>query len=226
MYDDIIKCLKNNKDLKYKEFNDKIVNTKLKTIGVRTPILKDISKKILKQVNSDYLDKVGNIYYEEILIEGFIISYIKDINVFLNKIDIFLDKIDNWAICDLVNASCKIFDKYKEEGLEFIRKNIKSNNMWRVRFAFVTLLNYYIYEKYLDLIFNYVNKDKNDDYYVMMSKAWLISICYIKYPNKTLEYMKNTKIDNKLYNTIIQKICDSKRVLKKDKLLLKLMKKK
>lgn len=226
MYDDIIKCLKNNKDLKYKEFNDKIVNTKLKTIGVRTPILKDISKKILKQVNSDYLDKVGNIYYEEILIEGFIISYIKDINVFLNKIDIFLDKIDNWAICDLVNASCKIFDKYKEEGLEFIHKNIKSNNMWRVRFAFVTLLNYYIYEKYLDLIFNYVNKDKNDDYYVMMSKAWLISICYIKYPNKTLKYIKNTKIDNKLYNTIIQKICDSKRVLKKDKLLLKLMKKK
>ena len=62
-------------------------------------------------------------------------------------------------------------------------------------------------------------------YYVYMAKAWLISMCYIKYPDTTLEYLKRTKINNMLYNKAISKICDSKRVLKDDKITLKNMKK-
>ena len=47
---------------------------------------------------------------------------------------------------------------------------------------------------------------KNDFYYVMMAKAWLISECYIKYPNETLIYLEQTKIDTLTYNKAISKI--------------------
>ena len=53
--------------------------------------------------------------------------------------------------------------------------------------------DYFIEEKYLNEIFKLIDNDKNDFYYVMMVKAWLISICYVKYPKETLNYLKTYK---------------------------------
>ena len=43
-YNELLNKLYEYKDEKYKLFNDKIINTKLKTIGVKTPILKLTAK--------------------------------------------------------------------------------------------------------------------------------------------------------------------------------------
>ena len=58
-----------------------------------------------------------------------------------------------------------------------------------------------------------------------MANAWLLSICYIKFPEKTKKFLENTKIDNFTYNKTISKICDSYRVSKEDKIKLREMKK-
>ena len=57
-----------------------------------------------------------------------------------------------------------------------------------------------------------------------MANAWLISICYIKYPDKTNKYLRNNNLDDFTYNKAISKICDSYRVDKKDKEILKKLK--
>lgn len=222
---ELIKVLVDNKDLKYKNFNDKIVNTNLLTIGVRTPILKRIAKDISKDNYAEFLKNNKCNYFEEVMIEGFVISYIKEPLETLKRLDKFLDKIDNWAVCDMVISSCKKLQMVKDDYFLVIKKNLLSNNVWRVRFSFVSLLNYFIEEKYLKDIFDFLDNDKNDFYYVMMSKAWLISVCYVKYPRKTLTYLKRAKIDDITYNKAISKICDSKRVNKEDKIILKAMKK-
>ena len=222
---ELLTILYENKDEKYKNFNDKIINTKMPTIGVRTPILKKIAKNISKGDYDEFLSNVNSNYYEEVLIEGLVISYIKEPKKLINKLDIFLDKIDNWAICDMVCASCKSLVKIKDECFLFIKKNILSNNIWRVRFSFVLLLNYFIQENYLEEIFKMIDQDKNDEYYVMMAKAWLISECDVKHKTETLKYLKNTKIDNVTYNKAISKICDSYRVSEIDKINIKTMKK-
>lgn len=214
-----------NKDLKYKEFNDKIVNTNMLTIGVRMPILKAIVNKILKEDYEAFLKNISNDYYEQTLIEGLLISKEKDVIKLLSNLDGFLDKIDCWAICDSVCFSCKAFLKDKDIVIKFVKDNLRSTNPWRVRFSFVTLLSYFIDTNYLDFIFKVLDNDKNDFYYVMMAKAWLISACYIKYPKETLKYLCNTKIDDITYNKAISKICDSYRISKKDKINLKKMKK-
>ena len=223
--EELLDILFKNKDEKYKKFNDKIINTKMKTIGVRTPILKKIAKYISSCCYEDFLKNIKHEYYEEVLIEGLVISNIKDPQKMISKLDNFLYNVDNWAICDIICASCKKISNIKEECLLFIKKNIVSKNMWRVRFSFVLLLNYFVYEEYLDMIFDFIEKDKNNSYYVMMAKAWLLSECYVKYSSRTFKYFKETKIDAVKYNKAISKICDSLRVSKKQKIILKNMKK-
>ena len=69
----LIKKLKENKDLKYKEFNSKIISTKYPMIGVKTPILKNIAKEISKKDYKTFLQNKNTDYYETVLIEGFVI---------------------------------------------------------------------------------------------------------------------------------------------------------
>lgn len=222
----LIKLLFSNQDLKYKDFSTKINNTNKRIIGVRSPILKKIAKDILKSDYNLFLNDVKDEYYEEILIEGLVISGIKDFDLMLKKLDKFIKKIDNWAICDMVIANCKSINKNKEKTFNYVKKALTSTNPWKVRCAFDILLSYFIEEKYLNEIFKLIDNDKNDFYYVMMVKAWLISICYVKYPKETLNYLKHTKIDDVTFNKAISKICDSFRVTKEDKIILKKMKKK
>ena len=222
----LIKLLFSNQDLKYKDFSTKINNTNKRIIGVRSPILKKIAKDILKSDYNLFLNDVKDEYYEEILIEGLVISGIKDFDLMLEKLDKFIKKIDNWAICDMVIANCKSINKNNEKTFNYVKKSLTSTNPWKVRCAFDILLSYFIEEKYLNEIFKLIDNDKNDFYYVMMVKAWLISICYVKYPKETLNYLKHTKIDDVTFNKAISKICDSFRVTKEDKIILKKMKKK
>lgn len=223
--DDVIKKFFENQDLKYKEFNDKIINTKYETIGVRMPIIKQIAKDITKQNKEDYIEDISPTYYESVLLKGLLIANIKDTKLCLTKLNSFLDSIDAWSICDTVCAACKCFKKDPKSVLSFVSANIHSNNFWRVRFAFVTLLYYFVKKEYLNLIFSYCDSDKTLAYYVMMAKSWLLCECYVKYPKETLCYLNNARIDNVTFNKAISKICDSYRVSKEAKESLKKMKK-
>ena len=222
----LLKILFDNKDDLYKKFNEKIINTHKKIIGVRTPVIRKIAKKISKGNYESFLLKVKHDYHEQILVEGLVISSLKDISVVLNKINNFTNLIDNWAVCDMVVANCKIIKNNLDETLKFIQKNINSINPWKTRVCFVMLLNYFVSKKYLNKIFYYVENDKSNFYYIMMSKAWLISECYIKFPEETIKYLKQSTLDKVTYNKAISKICDSYRVPKHDKIILRNMKKK
>ena len=45
-----------------------------------------------------------------------------------------------------------------------------------------------------------------------MAQAWLISIMFIKFREKTLDYLKENTLDNWIQNKTIQKIRESIRV--------------
>lgn len=223
---ELLKILLENKDEDYKSFNDKIINTNKKTIGVRIPILRQIAKKIMKEDYVLFLNDVKDEYHEEIIVEGLVISKLKDVNNVINMINNYIIKIDNWCTCDTFASSLKIINKNKSRFYSYVYKNINSNNPWMVRLCFVILNSYYVKEEYINDIFKMIDNDNNSFYYVMMAKAWLISECYIKYPKQTFEYLKRTNIDDITFNKTISKICDSYRVTKEDKIVLKKMKKK
>lgn len=219
-YNDFIKLLKSKQDKKYKEFHQKLTFTKYEVIGIRVPILRRIASEILKSDYHKFLSEVGSYYYEEVFIEGLVIASLKEDELF-NYFDDYLKKIDNWAICDSFCASLKAVKKDPDKYFSNFEKLIMSNDEFVVRVALVIFLNYYVDKKYLNKIFDLIDKITLDKYYVNMASAWLLAELYIKYPNETEEYLKRTKVNNFVFNKTISKICDSYRVTKEMKIELK-----
>lgn len=214
-------------DLKYKELHSSLCPDLDNIIGVRIPKLREYAKELYK--NNDLKDlKIGNKYYEELVIQGMLIGFQKKSTIEEIAIQIheFVPKINSWAVCDVFCAGLKITKNYQEEMLTIIRQYLNSKQEYEVRFAIVMLLDYYIDDKYIDQVLEILNNIELDKYYVQMANAWAISICLIKYYNKTLDFLKNTKIDNFTYNKGIQKAIESYRITEEQKSYLKTLKRK
>lgn len=223
-YKEFINYLFTLKDSKYKEFHSKLI-LQNNIIGIRTPLLKEIAKKISKGDYKTFIKLNRHKYYEETIIHGLIIGYLNDFNKNLTLLDEFIPYVDNWAVNDIVCANMKILKKHQKEGFTKILNYIESNNPFHIRIGIVLLLDFYINDKYIDKIFKIIDNIKNDNYYVQMANAWLLSICYIKYKEKTYNYLLNNNLDKFTFNKTISKICDSKRVDIKDKEKLKKIRK-
>ena len=223
-YNKLINYLNNIGEEKYKDFNSKLVLTKYKMYGIKVPILRDIAKKISKTNIISFLDIVKSNSYEEVMIEGLVISYIKEVDLCVKYFNKFINKIDNWAICDTCISFMKIVNKNKELFLKQIKKYIESKNEYVVRVGVVLLLNYYIEDGYIDLVFDIIDSINREDYYINMAIAWLVSVCFVKYRNKTFKYLNDNKLNRFTYNKSIQKIIESYRVSLEDKEILRSMK--
>ncbi len=224
-YNEFIEYLFDIRDTQYRDFHSKL-GVGNNVIGIRTPILKKITKDICKGNYIDFLELLREDYYEEVTLYGLIICNIKDFDVSIKYLNIYKSRINNWASCDLFCSSYKIVNKYKDYYWKYIINNISSDNLWIRRMCFVLIISYYIDDKYLDDIFMFCDMYNTNEYYVQMAVAWLISICYIKYRGKTMKYIKNNKLDNFTHNKAIQKIRESYRADSKDKDILNKLKRK
>lgn len=209
----------------YRNFHNKLCPNTENILGVRLPLLRNIAKDLAKNNWEAYLNNPYNEYYEEIMIEGLTIGYIKtDINTRLKYIKRFIPKIDNWAICDSFCNNLKFTKNNLNEVWEFISTYLSSNKEFELRFAIVMMLHYYINEEYIDRVLHILNDINHEGYYVKMAVAWAISFAYIKFPHKTLVFLKNNNLDSFTYNKSLQKIIESTRVSNEDKDLIRSMK--
>lgn len=226
MKEEVLNRIKEISDKEYKEFHSKLCPGVKNIIGVRVPKLRNLAKEIIKEEKQyEYLKIEKLDYYEEILLQGMLIGFLKDdINDIQKQLEVFIKKIDNWAICDAVCAGLKITKKNTEEMWKFIEKYLESNSTYDIRFAIVMILDYYIADVYIDKVLEILKKERKDEYYVKMAIAWAVSIAYIKYPEKTMKLLKNNELSDFTYNKSIQKIIESYRVEKDKKDELRKMK--
>ena len=224
----IDKYLNNYIDLKYKAFNMKLIKTKYNILGIKVPILKDIAKKLLKEYNyQDILNNLNDVDYEHVLLQGLIIAYTKlSYKDRLLHIDNYIHKIDNWAICDTFCSSLKFINKNKKEFLKYIEKYLNSDKEYYLRFGIVILLDYYINDDYIDYVLNKCLSIKSDYYYVKMAISWTLSVCLIKYFDKTIMFLNDNKniLDKWTYNKALQKGIESYRISDDNKIILRSMK--
>lgn len=219
--------LYNLRDKKYQEFHSSLCPGTNNIIGVRVPILRGYAKDLAKQYKiEELLKEIDNEYYEEIMLKGMLIGLEKtDIKVLQKHIEEFVPQIDNWAVCDVFCGGLKATKKHKEEMWEFIQKYLKSDKEFEIRFGVVMILSYYIDEEHLDKNFEIFNMITSNKYYVQMAVAWAISICLIKFYDKTVEYLKLTaKLDDFTYNKALQKGIESYRISDEQKQELRKMK--
>ena len=220
--------LKQLADEKYREFQKGLCPGTENILGVRVPVLRDYAKKLAKEYEiRELLNHIDNEFYEEIMLQGMLIGLKKDkdIQTILKDIERFVPQIDNWGVCDVFCAGLKITKKHEKEMWNFLQKYVTSDKEFEIRFGVVMILDYYITEEYLEknfAIFDYIQSDK---YYVQMAVAWAISICLIKFYDKTIEYLKQAKIDKFTYNKALQKAIESYRISDEQKAELRKMKK-
>jgi len=207
---------------KYRDFQYKLIPNAKNILGVRVPILRKIAKDIAKGDWQTFLEDENKKSYEEILLEGYVIGYAKmDIEKALKYLELFIPKIDNWATCDSSINTFKFTSKNLSRVYEFINPYLKSEKEFEVRFAVIMLLSFYIVEEYIHEVLSIMEKIKNKAYYVQMAVAWTISVCYVKFPEKTEEFLLKNSLDDFTHNKSIQKIGESFRVENSDKIRLK-----
>ncbi len=209
-----------NKDSDYREFQKKLLPGVENILGLRGPEAKKIAKKY---ANTDtgkiFLSRLPHSCYDENLVHGYMLGYIKaDVNEMERYIKDFLPCVDNWAVCDSMVCNLKNFFKNPKDVSDFIFECLKSDEIYTVRFALVSLLSYYVNSEYIDRIFRETTEIKNDEYYVKMAIAWLYSVCLVKEYDKTVSIMKKRILDSWTHNKAIQKSIESFRItdVKKD----------
>ena len=215
-------------DKKYQEFQKGLCPGVDNIIGIRVPILRNYAKELLKKYDfKELMENISDNYQEEIMLQGMLIGGAKeDFDVVIKYIEAFIPKIDNWAICDTFCTGLKITKKHKDEMWIFIQKYLKSKKEFEVRFGVVMILGYFIDEEHLEENFKIFNNIKVDKYYVQMAVAWAISICLIRYYDRTVKYLqKEANLDNFTYNKSIQKAIESYRITDEQKDYLRKMKK-
>ena len=220
-YKKFVEYLISLQDVKYKEFHSSLVlNSKYEIIGIRVPIMREIAKEIAKSDIEGFLKYVQNKYYEEVMIQGLVISHIKDEKIFYKYFKKYIKQIDNWGLCDSFCNSIKIVKKHEEKYFKESIKMALNESEFISRIGIVMILNHFISKDNLNDIFDTLNKIQSDKFYINMAEAWLLCEMYIKYPKETTDFIKKNNLNKFTQNKAISKIHDSYRVSKEEKELL------
>lgn len=212
---------------KYRLFSSKLIPNINNVLGVRLPALRKIAKRLIENDQKEYLKISDFTYFEEVMLQGMMIGLLsadwKDKLIYVSE---FIPKIDNWSVCDSFCNGLKIKKKEKIEVWNFLQPYFYSTHAYEIRFAVVMLLFHFVDDSYIDLALPIFDNVKHDDYYVKMAVAWAISIYYREFPDKSMVYLLNNKLNDWTYNKALQKITESLTIDAETKEVIRSMKRK
>ena len=218
MRETLRKKLEEEADASYREFHTSLVPGLTCMLGVRMPKLREIAKWAAKQDWQSEWNEIPEDCYEELMIKGLLIGYgklgIEEQTAYLEK---YVPLINNWAICDCTCSTWKFMKKNQEYWFAFLQPYLQSEKEFEVRFAVVSMLDHFVNETYLERLLQSFDTVTHEGYYVKMAVAWAVSVCYVKYPKQTRNYLEKRTLDGFTHNKAIQKIRESFRVSREEK---------
>lgn len=220
-------------DVKYRDFQKKLIPTvdPDSVIGVRTPELRKLAKQLARLRASKeaadveaFLKELPHEYFDENQLHAFIISEDKDYERCMSEVEEFLPYVDNWATCD--QLSPKVFRKNKDGLLLHVRKWLKTDRTYIVRFAIGMLMQHFLDDDFNTEYPELVAKVKSEEYYVNMMIAWYFATALAKQYDAVIPYIEKQKLDVWTHNKTIQKARESYRIAQEQKEYLKTLKRK
>ena len=213
-----------NQDIKYRDFTLPLLPNidKNTFIGVRLPIIKKFAKNLDESSKKEFLNSLPHQYHEENILHAFILSNMKDYDEFINKVNIFLPFVSNWSVCDSICN--KHLNKHKSQLINEIYQWLKSDEIYRVRYAVKCLMNYFLDDDFKDEHLVKVEQVKLEDYYVKMMIAWYLATGLAKNYDPFVKVIEERKFDPFTHNKAIQKAVESYRVSDEHKTYLKTLK--
>ncbi len=220
----IQKYLFSQADQKYRDFTLPLMPTvdEKTFIGVRLPVIKKYAKELDEEARKEFINSLPHQYHEENMLHASILSNIKDYDEFIRNVDTFLPYVSNWGVCDTLCN--KHLNKHKDKLIKEIYKWLKSQELYRVRYAVKCLMNYYLGEDFKEEHIQRVAEVKLDDYYVKMMIAWYLATGLAKNYDDFIKPIENHVFDVFTHNKAIQKAVESFRVSDEHKAYLKTLK--
>ncbi|MDR0596739.1 MAG: DNA alkylation repair protein [Clostridiales Family XIII bacterium] len=186
----------------YASFNKKIVNTRKRLIGVRTPDMRRLAKSLAKgkfpmgsggglagpmdaEAVAGFMGAMDAESYEHVFLAGLLINYAKLTDG--ERIGLareYLKHADSWALIDLFAEKMRSYDR--SLWWQFAVECLASREEYTVRYGVVVLMANYLDDEYIDRVFAELRKVAHDGYYVRMGMAWLYADAAVLFYEKTL----------------------------------------
>ncbi len=207
---DLRRELSLNIDKEYKKNSKRFFKEKIKTYGVKTPIVRQIAKKYFREIKNwkkkEILNSINSLlksgYNEEFTIGT---QWLGEIKNKLEEKDFislkkFADYINNWSKCDdfclrVLSHFIVKYPKFKQE----LKSWTQSKNRWKRRISAVSFIKggslWKIHPDYLEDVFWIAEKLlKDEDDLVQKGYGWMLKVTAEDHQKEVFDFvMKNKK---------------------------------
>lgn len=211
-YGQCISALLENADKKYDLFNNPIVNSTYRTVGVRTPVIRQIAKRVdlacRPQITEDFFadpDKT----YESVLFAGCLAARKGDYAETRRLLERLIPLFGSWAHVDCVISSLKWVDV--DRFLTDFRYLLDSKGQYEVR-SYIIFMFSCLTEERIDRVLTTLRNIRYGEYYIDMAAAWLLAECLVKFYDKTVCLFETVTFPKFVHNKAIQKARESYRI--------------
>lgn len=208
----------------YRDFHAALVPGVENILGIRLPLLRGIAREIARGDWRAFLAGDDVLYYEERMLRGLVIGFAKCTpGEKLGYVARFVPEIDNWAVCDCFCWRLKAAER--APMWDFIQPYFHAEREYELRFAVVMALGNFVDAEHLEKLLELLGSIRHEGYYARMGVAWAVSVCFIKFPERTMRWLREAcPLDDWTFNKSLQKIVESYRVTDADKAAVRAMK--
>lgn len=211
----------------YRDFSAALVPGANHMLGVRLPALRKLAQTIYRDEDWRAFLRETPAYFEETMLQGMVIGQaVRSWSDFCDLVPPFLPQIQNWSVCDSFCCSLRATAKFRDALLPLLLNYTRSDAEFVVRFGVVMLMDYYVTENDIDLLLNTFAAVRHNGYYAKMAVAWALSVCFVKFPQRTMAFLQTVPLDSDTYRKTLQKILESRRVGAEEKAQIRAMKQK
>jgi 3-methyladenine DNA glycosylase AlkD len=209
----------------YAKFLDKLKCSRHLVLGIRTPKLTTLAKELAKTEGISFLDDFflyEQVSYEEIVLSYKVMGLLRldrdTTQIYVNHL---LSYNDGWATNDTLCSALTAIGRQRADYWPWIQDYLQSPNPWDIRFATISMMNWYLTDEYAQRSLQLLSTVRNDFYYVTMGLGWFYATAFAKQREKTLPYLFEGVLPPAVQKKAIQKCIESFRVSGEDKLLLR-----
>ncbi|MBD5540774.1 MAG: DNA alkylation repair protein [Lachnospiraceae bacterium] len=142
MKEEIRDFLIENSEEKYREFSKALIPGEETMLGVRLPVLRKKAKELAKGNWREELE-TEDIYFEEIMLRGMMLSYVKEsLSVMLPYIEAYIPCVKNWSVCDSVFSKMDVLRRDRDKTWEFIQPYLYSDEEFEIRTAVIIMMQH------------------------------------------------------------------------------------
>lgn len=198
-------------------------------LGIRVPELRQLAARIAKRDDwEEYLRSADTYYMEERMLQGMVLGCIrpdKDLGIYLKRVSRFVRLINSWSVCDTFKfaGGKKFIEKHNKALWEYLVGWMHADKEYEIRFGVVMSMSCFIDREHIAALLQEYDRICHEGYYVKMAVAWALSVCFVKFPAETLDYLKQSRLDDFTYNKSIQKMIESYRISDEQKQVLRRM---